>query len=1118
MMIISKRMFPKSTLVALAAMVSLAATGSERISLDGLWDFRFEKGRSLEEVGKGGFKTNDKMTVPGCWNAMSRYFNQHGTGLYRRTFELDENAADAFLVVDGFGLRARFWLDGRDLGTSVLPWSCVEFRAGPLKAGRHTIEAAVDSIVDNSKVKLFWDFYDFYPYGGFHHGIALETVSDKNELRRVVVRTRDYRIGLVELEAEFAGAGAAADFEADVSFDGAAAKKVAFKGRRAKIEVPGFRLWTPEEPNLHNVSVTAPSSPGSRAKTVTTRFGVRQVGTEKGRITLNGRPVYLKGVNRHESHYEFGVSVPAAIMLEDIKNLKDMGGNFIRGSHYPQCAAFLDLCDELGVMVWEESLGWGNGPKQLNDPEFCDLQERQTRMMARRSINHPCIIITGFLNEPRSAQPACRKLVDRLVDAVHAEDTGHLVTFACNDTAHDASHYKTDVIAYNTYPCWYNDTMQNGSPEEMRENIRRCHRRIVKYFRDMHRDDRPIIVSETGVKADWGVHDPRGRAQYSEDFQAEYTRTMLEELFANLDIAGVAIWQFTDCKTYTRTGSHRARSYGVNTGGLYDLYRRPKLAVDAVRALYRAKPAYGPARDEAWEAKRTAALDKMRTFVYNTDGCDILYWPTNLPVSVKAFEDQRLRYALGTRIATVSYCPQSAGFGHFICNRAGEPLTNTVTSTFHGRDDARNAAADFFALGTDALEMAVDYCHRNGLGAFVSIRVNDQHDAASTIEKGYSALFPPFKKAHPEYLMGSIDRKKNGHLFCAGVSWSCVDFTHPEVRERMRMFVRQFLENYDVDGIEYDFNRHFILFKSVAEGGMASTEELEMMTGLMRDLRAISEEIGRRRGRPVVVCMRAPDSVGYDRACGIDLERWFAERLVDVWIGAGYFHLNPWEESVALAHRNGIRFYASIDESRIERVARSRKQPYIPGRETKAAYAARFAEAMAAGADGVYVFNLEGNALHDIAQIDGARSEGENKLYFARQRGMGGYRPDHWLKDGDRFDNLPQIDPGTPDKLKRRYASGETCAFTITVGDDFARAKTPPKITVKALATISAGDSLGLKVNGRPVKCSSSDKGLNVYELPAGLLVKGSNNFEVAFPDKGGDYTLDDFVVAIDYR
>ncbi len=567
------------------AVVLAAGTLSamEKIALDGLWDFRFEKGKTLEEVSLPAFEANDKMTVPGCWNAMSRYFNQHGTGCYRRQFELASDAVNAFLVVDGAGLRSRYWIDGREIGLSKLPWSKFEFATGPLAKGTHELVAAVDSVVDNRKVKLFWDFYDFYPFGGFHHGVWLDVQAKPVELRRVVVRTRDYKTGRVELEAQFAGAGAPTDCEAAVSFDGGAPQTVKFTGRRATLSVPDFKLWSHDAPNLHRVAVAYDGV------TARARFGIRQVGTANGRITLNGKPAYLKGVNRHESHYEFGVTTPVQLMYEDVQNLKDLGGNFIRGSHYAQCGAFLDLCDELGVLVWEESLGWGNKAKQLTDPEFCDLQEEETRLMVRNSINHPCVIVSAFLNEPDSDTKACKALVDRLLGVIRAEDSGHLATFACHRNLKDISHANTDIIAYNTYPCWYSWEMETGSSDEMRHNIRACHEEIVAYFRNRYKDNRPIIVSETGVKADYGVRDPRGKAQYTEDHQAEYERIMLEEMFAMKDIAGVAIWQFTDCKTYTRTRGARNRSYGVNTGGLYDLYRRPKLVVDEVRALFTAK-------------------------------------------------------------------------------------------------------------------------------------------------------------------------------------------------------------------------------------------------------------------------------------------------------------------------------------------------------------------------------------------------------------------------------------------------------------------------------------------------------------------------------------------------
>ena len=549
------------------------------VSLNGLWDFRLERDQSLEDVSLPVFAADDKMIVPGAWDAMTHYYNQRGTGCYRRSFELGKDVVNAFLVVDGCCLRSKYWIDGREVGFSKLPWSKFEFATGPLKAGRHEIVAAVDSIVDNAKVKLFWNFYDFYAFGGFHHGVWLETQDVAEEIRKVVVRTRDYKTGLVELEALYASDGPA-DFIAAVSFDGKKPKDVMFRNRRARVNVPDFRLWSPGKPSLHVVTLTA------KGQKLTAKFGIRQVGTEKGRITLNGKPIYLKGVNRHEAHYEFGATTPEQLMYEDIRNLKDLGGNFIRGAHYAQNGRFLDLCDELGVMVWEESLGWGNTIRQLGDPEFRELQKEETRLMVRNSINHPCVIVSAFLNEPDSDLPECKSLVDELIAAIRAEDTGHLVTFACHRNLKDISHANTDIIAYNTYPCWYSWELKTGTDEEMRANIRGCHEEIVRYFREKYKDDRPIIVSETGVKADYGARDPRGKAQYTEDFQSEYERIMLEEVFALKDIAGIAIWQFTDAKTYTRTGGLRNRSYGVNTGGLYDLYRRPKLVVETVRELY----------------------------------------------------------------------------------------------------------------------------------------------------------------------------------------------------------------------------------------------------------------------------------------------------------------------------------------------------------------------------------------------------------------------------------------------------------------------------------------------------------------------------------------------------
>ena len=248
-------------------------------------------------------------------------------------------------------------------------------------------------------------YYDFYLYGGFYHGVKLVEREPK-----VFVRTLDYKTGKVEIEIE--------------------------GGKKEVRTIPDFKLWSPEEPNLTTIEVA-----GRKV-----RFGIRQIEAKDRKIYLNGKELFLKGFNRHESEWLNGAATGEAIMLQDIQRLKALGGNFFRGAHYQQCERFLDLCDENGVLVWEESLGWGNGqdyvngnfpPNELKDAEFCEMQVKETRDMVRASFNHPSVIIYGFLNECASQKPECKALVDRLAETIRAENSGRLVTFACNSWESD---------------------------------------------------------------------------------------------------------------------------------------------------------------------------------------------------------------------------------------------------------------------------------------------------------------------------------------------------------------------------------------------------------------------------------------------------------------------------------------------------------------------------------------------------------------------------------------------------------------------------------------------------------------------------------------------------------
>ena len=567
--------------MTLGALILAAA-----LSLNGSWDFRFEEGKSYREVADPAFEATDSISVPGCYDMLPKWLCKRGSGLYRRSFTLEKTVENAWLVVDGMGLTGKFAIDGRDLGVHPYPYARLEIPTGPLAAGEHTLFAVIDNRFDWDYQKLARPYYDFYCFGGFYHGVSLAFDN-----RKLFVRTRDYRTGTVEIEAvNFKER----DFDGTLVFDGKNAVKATFEGGKTKVTVPDFRLWSPEHPNLHTVALKQSNNlnnPNNRT-ILSVRFGIRMIEAKERKLWLNGEPLYLKGANRHESHPTFGAATPESLMVADIQNLKSLGGNFFRGCHYQQAQRFLDLCDENGVLVWEESLGWGNGQHsemakcELTNETFRAQQVIETREMVRASFNHPSVIIFAFMNEFASGKKEGKTLCDELICAIRAEDSGRLVTFACCNNSDEISNENTDLVAFNTYPGWIGSDA--GSPENLRGLIRENVEEVVKRYRTKY-PEKPIIVSEMGTCGEYGRHDPAG-AQWTEEFEAEYVGDVLDTVFANPEICGMTIWQFTDARSYHRGGATiRTKPFAENLAGLYDGYRRAKAVVPVVREKFRGK-------------------------------------------------------------------------------------------------------------------------------------------------------------------------------------------------------------------------------------------------------------------------------------------------------------------------------------------------------------------------------------------------------------------------------------------------------------------------------------------------------------------------------------------------
>lgn len=481
------------------------------------------------------------------------------------------------------------------------------------------------------------------------------------------------------------------------------------------------------------------------------------------------------------------------------------------------------------------------------------------------------------------------------------------------------------------------------------------------------------------------------------------------------------------------------------------------------------------AAPEAFIRQRHELAHRQRRIILNDDGNEVIYYPKDLPVTAENLLARRTSPLIGSQVDTLFYCPISAGFSYFTHD------TKVGTVLEHPIFGSNNIARTLIDQGTDALRMVVDFGHAHNIEVFFSMRMNDTHDAAHTPENPYP-LFPPLKAQHPEWLIGTRDNRP------PYAQWSAVDYARPEIRDLAFRFFEEVCRNYDVDGVEMDFFRHMHYFKSVAYGGTASTAELDMMTDLLRRIRTMADEEGRKRGRPILISVRVPDSVEYSKAVGLDIERWLAEGLVDLLVGTCYFQLNPWEYLVKLGHKYGVPVYPSLSDSRV----RADGPPYPRG--AIESYRARAARVWQSGADGIYLFNFFDPNAPMLREIGDPKTLARlDKTYFVTVRN---YSPDMYLKGGEAFRHVPMLTPDNPMAL----TPGQPLTVPIMLGERPARIRAEQP-AVK-LCLLSPGPcALPVKLNGTALGEATRAGQWLEYAVPFRLVKPGENQVRIALPE-----------------
>jgi beta-galactosidase len=254
-------------------------------------------------------------------------------------------------------------------------------------------------------------------------------------------------------------------------------------------------LWSPESPHLYRCGVTLTTPAGQTS--LDERFGIRQTEfVEHGPFKLNGKRVLLRGTQRHADHAGVAAAMSDDQVRAEMRLIREMGANFIRLAHYQQDRLVLDLCDELGLMVWEEvpwcRAGVGSQAFQQN------AKDMLTHMIDQH-INHPSIILWGLGNEddwpdeyPRIDQQAIRGFMTELRDLAHALDGSRLTSFRRCDFARDIP----DVYSPSIWAGWY-----SGTYREYEQSLLTQRERVKRF-----------------IHIEWGADSQAGR--HAEDAEA----------------------------------------------------------------------------------------------------------------------------------------------------------------------------------------------------------------------------------------------------------------------------------------------------------------------------------------------------------------------------------------------------------------------------------------------------------------------------------------------------------------------------------------------------------------------------------------------------------------------
>ncbi|MBA2939781.1 NPCBM/NEW2 domain-containing protein [Paenibacillus sp. CGMCC 1.16610] len=429
-------------------------------SLNGLWKFNFSKNPNARPVDfyKDSYDTSswNEIKVPGEWQLQGYDFpiytnitypfwgNGNSTnvqppvapteynpvGSYKRTFTIPDNWSDRQTFISFQGVESAFyvWVNGQKVGYSEDSYSPKDFNITPyLKSGENTLAVEAYRWSDGS----WLEDQDSLRLSGIQRDVFLFSTPSVHMRDFSVVTNLDSSYQDAELNLKvnvknyINGTTPANHTVEAMLYDGnnqpvfnePVKMETAF-GANSEVQVNASKLvanpkkWSAEDPNLYTLVLSLKDSSGKLIETAGTRIGFREFelktmsdGSGKQQMILNGKPIMIKGVNRHDTNPDTGKATNLDQMIEDIELMKQYNMNAIRTSHYPSHPFWYDLANKYGLYVLDEVNLETHGVRDTvptSKPEWVENVKDRANSMVQRDKNHPSVIIWSLGNEAGS--------------------------------------------------------------------------------------------------------------------------------------------------------------------------------------------------------------------------------------------------------------------------------------------------------------------------------------------------------------------------------------------------------------------------------------------------------------------------------------------------------------------------------------------------------------------------------------------------------------------------------------------------------------------------------------------------------------------------------------------